>query len=109
MSEYIESGDFKALVLMAEQRATSLPELECTGELGIDAYIGPWRGIGAKKGTPEEAIEAVEEALAKISKMNEWNEWKDSMSLNDRPSFSNHDEFKAIWAADLDVMKSIVN
>ena len=41
----IESGDIVPLVALCENRMKMYPDMECTGELGIDSYIGTWRGI----------------------------------------------------------------
>ena len=32
---------------------STLPDLECTGELGIDSYVGTWRGILCRTDTPD--------------------------------------------------------
>ncbi len=107
VGEYINEGDFKAIVLLSEQRATSLPDLECTGDLGIDAYMGPWRGLGIKTDAPEGAADAMEAALAKAVELDEWKEWAETMSLTDRPGWENSEDFTARWLNDYDVMKEI--
>ncbi|MEL7647230.1 MAG: tripartite tricarboxylate transporter substrate binding protein [Sedimentibacter sp.] len=104
---YLKSGDMKAIVLLAEERATNLPDVQCTGELGIEAYIGPWRGIVAAKGTPQEAIDALEAAAVKVNEMQEWNDWKASVGLNDRPGFATQEEFKTLWFEYYETMKEL--
>ena len=52
MYSLIESGDVVPLLLFCEHRVAILPECECTAELNIESYAGPWRAIFAKKGTP---------------------------------------------------------
>lgn len=104
---YLESGDMKAIVLLAEKRATNLPDVKCTGELGYDAYIGPWRGIVAMKGTPQGAIDALEAAAVKVNDMEEWTGWKETVGLNDRPGFANQEEFKKIWFDYYETMKEL--
>ena len=59
----IESGDIIPLVVMAEKRMVSFPDIPSTGEMGIPAYIGTWRGIWARKGTPQASIDAMDKAL----------------------------------------------
>ena len=63
MSEYIETGRVVPLLLFCEHRIFILPDCECTAELGIDSYAGPWRAIFAKKGTPQAAVDAIVEAV----------------------------------------------
>jgi tripartite-type tricarboxylate transporter receptor subunit TctC len=104
---YLESGDMKGIVLLAEERASNLPDVQCTGELKLDAYLGPWRGIVAMKGTPQEAIDAVEAAALKVNELPEWTEWKETVGLNDRPGFANQEEFKKIWFDYYETMKAL--
>lgn len=63
MSSLIEAGDVIPLLLFCEHRVSILPDCECTAELGIESYAGPWRAIFAKKGTPQAAIDAIVEAV----------------------------------------------
>lgn len=105
---YIESGDMKGIVLLAEQRASSLPDIQCTGELGIDAYIGPWRGLVAMKGTPQGAIDALESAAKKVEEKQEWKDWKKSVSLDDRPGFADQEQFTQIWFEYYEAMKELL-
>lgn len=104
---YLESGDMKGIVVLAEERSSALPDVECTGELGYDAYIGPWRSVVAKKGTPEGAIKAIQEAAAKVNEMQEWKDWKESMGLNDRPAFAVGEDFQKIWNEDYENLKEL--
>lgn len=59
----IESGDIMPLLLFCEHRVAIMPDCECTAELNIDSYAGPWRAIFAKKGTPQGAVDAIVEAV----------------------------------------------
>ena len=104
---YVESGDMKGIVVLAEERASTMPDIESTGELGIDAYIGPWRSIVAKKGTPEGAMKALAEAAKKVNEMQEWKDWKQSMGLMDRPAFATLDDFGKIWQEDYENLKEV--
>ncbi|GEM_PF-3898955 len=104
---YVDSGDMKPIVLLAEQRSSALPNVECTGELGYDAYIGPWRGIVAKKGTPQGAIDALEKAAIAVNEKQEWIDWKATVGLNDRPGFAKQNDFKKIWFDYYETMKEL--
>ncbi len=105
---YLESGDMKGIVILSEKRASTVPDIESTGELGYDAYIGPWRGIVAKKGTPEEAINAFEAAAVKVCQSKEWDDWKKSVALSDREGFANREDFTKIWSEYYGTMKTIL-
>ncbi len=63
MSGQIDAGNVLPLLLFCEHRVPILPDCECTAELGIDSYAGPWRAIFAKKGTLQGAIDAIVEAV----------------------------------------------
>ena len=63
MSGEIEAGSVVPLLLFCEHRVAILPDCECSAELGIESYAGPWRAIFAKKGTPQAAIDAIVEAV----------------------------------------------
>jgi len=104
---YLESGDMKGIVLLAEKRASNLPDVQCTGELKLDAYLGPWRGIVAMKGTPQEAIDAVEAAAVIVNDEQAWTDWKESVGLNDRPGYANQEDFKKIWFDYYETMKEL--
>lgn len=104
---YLESGDMKGIVVLSEERASNMPDVECTGELGINAFIGPWRAIVAAKGTPQAAIDAIEAAAIKVNDMQEWTDWKETVGLNDREGWANQEEFKKLWFDYVEVMKEL--
>ena len=56
----IQSGDIVPLISISENRMSTLPDLECTGELGIDSYVGTWRGILCRTDTPDAAVNAMQ-------------------------------------------------
>ena len=60
----IQSGHVIPLIVMAERRLPSYPDVPATvPDFNIDATIGTWRGIFVRKGTPQAAIDAMEAAL----------------------------------------------
>ena len=59
----VESGDIVPILALCEKRMTIAPDLQCSVENGIDSVMGPWRGIFAKKGTPQEAIDTLLKAM----------------------------------------------
>ncbi len=107
VAEYVNGGDFKGIVVLSEERATTLPDIECTGELGYEAYMGAWRGLGVKTTAPEGAAEAMEAALKATIENEEFIAWAESMSLTDRPGWENSEDFTTRWFNDYDTMKEI--
>jgi len=106
--EFIESGDMKGIVVLAEKRSSALPEIPCTAELGYEAYIGPWRGLVAKKGTPEGAIKALQEAVVRANADPAWNEWKEANGLNERPALLVGPEYEKMWFAYYEMFKELL-
>jgi tripartite-type tricarboxylate transporter receptor subunit TctC len=107
-TEFIESGDMKGIIALAEARSTALPNVPCTHELGYEAYIGPWRGIVAKKGTPEGAIKAFQEAVVRANADPAWNEWKQANGLADRPALWVGPDYQEKWQEYYDTMKELL-
>ncbi len=92
----IESGDVIPLVACAEKRMTRYPDMEATGELGIDSYVGTWRALYAKKGTPQEAVDAMIEALKKAVEDPTWVEFLTRAAYDEREGFTYGDNFRAL-------------
>lgn len=99
----IESGDVIPLVACAEKRMSLYPDMQCTGELGIDSYIGTWRGIFAKKGTPQEAIDALTAAIEKATQDPTWQDFLVQGAYNERVGFENGEGLKNLMEAEYKV------
>ncbi len=93
----IESGDVIPLVACVENRMKLYPDMESTGELGIDSYIGTWRGIFAKKGTPQEAIDALVAAVAQAVETQAWKDFLVQGAYDERPGFETGEKFMELW------------
>ncbi len=73
---YAKSGDLIPIVVMADQRNPSYPDVPCSKELGYKTTLGYYRVFTAMKGTPQEAIDAFGAAVQKVANENtEWKEW----------------------------------
>ena len=84
MSGLIESGDIIPLLMFCEHRVDIAPDCECTAELGIDSYAGPWRAIFAKKGTPQGAIDTLVAAIEECRKDATWQEFLKNAAYDQR-------------------------
>jgi len=78
-SAQLDSGEFKALALMADERAARIPDVPTLKEMGINWSSGTWRGIAVPKGTPKEIIDSLYEKLSKIANSDKY---KDFMAKN---------------------------
>lgn len=60
----VESGDLKTLAVMSPERSAALPDVPTLKEKGIEVpNLGPWRGIGVPKDTPDEVVKVLEKAF----------------------------------------------
>lgn len=88
----IESGDIVPLISISEKRMSSLPDVECTGELEINSYVGTWRGLFCRKDTPQAAVDTLSTAIEKCWNMPEYQTFLEQASYLDRPGFANAEE-----------------
>jgi tripartite-type tricarboxylate transporter receptor subunit TctC len=62
----IQSGDIIPVVVLSENRMKSFANVPATGQdYNVASYIGTWRGIFARKGSPQAAIDAMDKAIEK--------------------------------------------
>ena len=84
MSGLIESGDIMPLLVFCEHRLNIFPDCECTADVGIESYAGPWRGIFAKTGTPQGAIDALVAAIEECRQDPSWQEFLHNAAYDER-------------------------
>lgn len=80
----VQSGDFKVLAVMSDDRIEKLPDVPTLKEKGIDLSIGTWRGIFAPKDTPEDICLKLEEAFGKASESEDFKASLDKLNLGFR-------------------------
>lgn len=84
MKGLIESGDIVPLLVFCEHRLNIFPDCECTADVGIDSYAGPWRGIFAKAGTPRGAINTLIAAIEACRTNPTWTEFLHNAAYDER-------------------------
>jgi tripartite-type tricarboxylate transporter receptor subunit TctC len=92
----VEHGDVAILLVLSENRMHSFPDVPCSAELGINSYIGTWRGIWAKKSTPQAAIDAMEVALQKAWNMKPYQDFWVNEGYDERTGFEGQAAFKKL-------------
>ena len=92
----IESGDIVPLISMSEKRMSSLPDVECTGELGINSYVGTWRALMARTDTPQAAIDSFAAAVEKAWNEPAYQEFLKQASYLDCPGFADSSDTRAL-------------
>ncbi len=93
----IESGDVVPIVCLFDKRMTLYPDMQCTGELGIDSTIGTWRGLFAKAGTPQGAIDAIVAAVEEAMKTQTWQDFLVAGALDEREGFAAGADFAKLF------------
>jgi tripartite-type tricarboxylate transporter receptor subunit TctC len=63
----IQSGQARALAVMADERHPMFPDVPTLKELGINWSAGTWRGVAVPKGTPSEIRKILEDAIIEIA------------------------------------------
>lgn len=107
----VASGDVKPILICSENRMTmeAFANCESAGELGVDCFYGPYRGIFAANGTPAEAIKAFEAAAEKAVASEAFQSWAATQGLDQRPGWQNTADFTATWTADVTELENLVS
>lgn len=98
----IQSGDMKAIMTCTEKRMTidEYKDVECAGELGVDCFYGPYRGIYCKNDMPQEAIDAFVAAAQQAVASEEFQTWAATQGLDQRTGWMDPATYQAQWDAD---------
>jgi tripartite-type tricarboxylate transporter receptor subunit TctC len=102
VSAMVASGDMKVIMSCTEERLTleGYENVECAGELGLDCFFGPSRGIFYMEGTPEAALKAFEAAAEKAVASDEFQNWAKGEGLDQRQGWLNTADYTKQWDDD---------
>jgi tripartite-type tricarboxylate transporter receptor subunit TctC len=104
----IQSGDIVPLISMSEKRMSSFPDIQCTNELGVNSYVGTWRGLYARSSTPQAATDSLTKALEKAWNMPAYQEFLRQASYLDRPGFADGPAFKKLMDAEYPIFEDFL-
>jgi tripartite-type tricarboxylate transporter receptor subunit TctC len=102
----IQSGDIVPLIAMSENRVSATPSVPCTKELGINSFIGSWRGIYARTGTPQAAVDSMAAALKKAYDSPAYQEFMKNSGYLDRAGYANQQETLALMKDEYGIFTS---
>lgn len=92
----IDSGDIVPLISMSEKRMSSFPDIESTGDHGINSYVGTWRGILCRKDTPDAAVAALAKAIEEAWNSESYQEFMKNAGYLERPGYATSDKLQAL-------------
>jgi tripartite-type tricarboxylate transporter receptor subunit TctC len=96
----VQSGDIVPLISMGESRLSSLPDVPCTNDLGINSFVGSWRGIYARTGTPQKAIDSMAAALKEAWDSPDYQSFMKNNGYLDRPGYATQAETLALMTTE---------
>ena len=101
----VQSGDAIPIVVFSEKRMKSYPDVPATGQdYNVASYIGTWRGIFAKKGTPQAAIDAMDKAMEKAWYTDSYQKFCANEGYLERTGYEGQAGFKKLIDDEYNVM-----
>ncbi|MDR1587950.1 MAG: tripartite tricarboxylate transporter substrate binding protein [Treponema sp.] len=99
----IESGDIVPLIAMSENRLSSVPNVPCTKDLGINSFVGSWRALYARTSVPQAAVDSLAVALKKAWDMPAYQEFMKNSGYLDRAGYATRTETQALAASEYQI------
>ncbi|RJQ65285.1 MAG: tripartite tricarboxylate transporter substrate binding protein [Desulfobacteraceae bacterium] len=104
----IEAGQMIPLIVFTKERLKKLPEVPSAGELGYDIPPMMWRGVVAKKGTPDNVIAVLEQAYTKAMESSMYKAFEKESLLDLFPGYMNSKQFAADLDREYELYKKII-
>jgi putative tricarboxylic transport membrane protein len=95
ISELLKAGKMKPVLVFAEERIEDFADVPTVKELGPEAYLGVWRGIVVKKGTPKPIVDYLHAIFKKSVDSGFYKKYERSEYLHLRPGYLNPEDFFA--------------
>jgi tripartite-type tricarboxylate transporter receptor subunit TctC len=100
-------GKIRNLAVFSDRRSPKLPDTPTLAELGIKGVPeGPWQGIAAPKGMPDDIKKTLIEAIAKATKDPAWKEFLEKFGYADR--FVAGREFETFFNQDIRMLEGLM-
>lgn len=103
----IPGGKLRTLAVFSEKRSPLLPDVPTLQELGIQGIPeGPWQGVAAPKGLPDDIRTTLIEAVRKAVQEPSWKEFMEKFGYADR--FLPGKEFEKFFESELQVFEKLI-
>jgi tripartite-type tricarboxylate transporter receptor subunit TctC len=103
IGELIEAKKVKPLLVFAKNRIKDFPNVPTTKELGADAFMGLYRGIAVKKGTPKPIVHYLDGVFRKAMESNFYKQYEKASYLHLRPGYLGPDGFDTFLKEQIDI------
>ena len=96
VKQYLDSGDFVPVVLVADEPAVGYEDVPNTGDLGLppEVVLPQFRGIVVSADTSDEIVDALSNACGKATKSSEMQKFQKDVFASD-DSYQTADDFQA--------------
>lgn len=73
VGQFLESGEYRPLMIFAPERHPEFPDVPTSGELGLEmVYLNTFRTLAVPAATPGEIVARLEEAVIAATQSDEW-------------------------------------
>ena len=105
MHSHFKSGTTKPIVVGSEVRVPGdYADLKTTKDYGINVFLGRWRGVSAKAGTPQEIVDYLEWAFEESFNSKPYQHWLNSEPGLDVSRYLGPAAWKKSMNADLETL-----
>ena len=109
VEDIVQDGEALPILSLSRKRLKHYPDVQCAGEIGLDSFLGPARGIFARAETPHEAVEALSDAIKKVSRDPVWAKFLADNSYDDRPGFADYKLYQKACDEDYKLLSEYIN
>ncbi|MCQ8864988.1 tripartite tricarboxylate transporter substrate-binding protein, partial [Escherichia coli] len=79
---HVNGGKLKTLVVMADERMKTMPDVPTLKEKGVDLSIGTWRGLIVSQKTPQDVVDVLAKAAKETAEEPAFQDALQKLNLN---------------------------
>jgi len=100
----IKAKKLKVILTFTEKSVKQFPGVPCTKDIGADAYLSVFRGLAAKKGTPEPIVKYLHDLFKKAYDSGYYQSYQEWALLHLREGYLNSDDSQKFHKDQYDIM-----